>query len=92
MEESILHPQYRRYAPVWKRCRDVIEGSDAVKKARELYLKRLPGQSQEAYEHYLERAIFFNVAGKTLELYLSLIFSKAAAIHGIPEESPLLAD
>jgi hypothetical protein len=92
MEESILHPQYRRYAPLWKRCRDVIEGSDAVKKARELYLKRLPGQSTEAYEHYLERAIFFNVAGKTLELYLSLIFSKAAAIHGIPEESPLLAD
>ena len=92
MDITATHPQYRKYAPLWKRCRDVIEGSDAVKKARELYLKRLPGQSLEAYEHYLERAIFFNVAGKTLELYLSLIFSKAAAIHGIPPESPLVQD
>ena len=92
MDSTLLHPQYRKFAPLWKRCRDVIEGSDAVKKGRELYLKRLPGQSIDAYEHYLERAIFFNVAGKTLELYLSLIFSKAAAIHGIPEESPLLTD
>ncbi len=71
---------------------DVIEGADTVKKARELYLKRLPGQSLEAYENYLERAIFFNVTGKTLELYLSLIFSKAAAIHGIADASPLVQD
>ena len=89
---STTHPQYKKFAPLWKRCRDVIEGSDTVKKARELYLKRLPGQSLEAYENYLERAIFFNVTGKTLELYLSLIFSKAAAIHGIADASPLVQD
>ena len=86
------HQQYEKFAPLWKRCRDVIEGSDAVKKERELYLKRLPGQSLEAYEHYIERATFFNITGKTLELYVSMIFSKAASIHGITEESPLIKD
>jgi hypothetical protein len=86
------HPQHRKYLPLWKRCRDVIEGSDAVKGGRELYLKRLPGQSHEAYEIYLERALFFNITGKTLELYLSMIFSKAATIHGLAADSPLLLD
>jgi len=87
-----VHLQYKKYHPLWKRCRDVIEGSDAVKAGRELYLPRLPGQGLEAYEHYLERSIFFNITGKTLELYVSMIFSKAVVIHGIPEESPLIAD
>lgn len=86
------HPQYRKHLPQWKRCRDVIEGSDAVKKERERYLARPPGMHDEAYDHYLERAIFFNVAGKTLELYLSLIFSKTATVHGFPEESTFLED
>ena len=87
-----IHPHYRKYHPLWKRCRDVIEGSDTVKAGRELYLPRLPGQGLEAYEHYLERSIFFNITGKTLELYVSMIFSKAVTIHGIPEASPLITD
>ena len=70
----------------------MIEGSDAVKGGRELYLPRLPGQGLEAYEHYLERSIFFNITGKTLELYVSMIFSKAMAIHGMPEDSNLISD
>jgi len=86
------HPQYRKYLPLWKRCRDVIEGSDAVKGGRELYLKRLPGQSLEAYEIYLERALFFNISGKTLELYIAMIFSKAASIHGLAPDAPFLLD
>jgi len=87
-----VHPHYKKYNPLWKRCRDVIEGSDAIKGGRELYLPRLPGQGLEAYEHYLERSIFFNITGKTLELYVSMIFSKAMAIHGMPEDSNLISD
>jgi hypothetical protein len=89
---TAVHPEYRKYHPLWKRCRDVLEGSDAVKAARELYLPRLPGQGLEGYEHYLARSIFFNITGKTLELYVSMIYSKAVTIHGPEESSPLITD
>lgn len=89
---TTCHRDYMKYLPLWTRCKTVLEGSDAVKAAGETLLPRLPGQSRESYEHYKERAVFFNAAGKTMELYTSMVFSKAPTIKGMDENSPLLAD
>lgn len=86
------HNEYKKYLPKWTRCRTVIEGADAVKAAGELLLPRQPGQSHESYEHYKERAIFYNATGKTLDLYTSMVFSKAPTIKGIEQDNFLLQD
>lgn len=93
-EHPILrtHRDYQKFKALWKRCRDTIEGSDRVKEERETYLPRLPGQSREGYEQYLHRAIFLNLTAKTLELYVSMIFSRSPRISGISQDSQILAD
>ena len=85
---TTCHREYTKYLPRWTRCKIVMEGADAVKAAGEALLPKLPGQNRESYDHYRERAVFFNATGKTLELYTSMVFSKAPTIKGIEGEKP----
>ena len=89
---TVCHKDYTKYLPRWTRIKTVMEGADAVKASGEALLPKLPGQSRESYEHYRERAVFFNAAGKTLELYTSMVFSKAPTVKGLDETSPILED
>lgn len=91
-EITVCHKDYTKYLPRWTRVKTVVEGADAVKASGEALLPKLPGQSRESYEHYRERAVFFNAAGKTLELYTSMVFSKAPTIKGLDEKCPLIGD
>jgi hypothetical protein len=92
MDITACHKDYMNYLPRWTRIKTVMEGADAVKAAGEALLPKLPGQSRESYEHYRERAVFFNAAGKTLELYASMVFAKAPTIKGIDEKNPIFED
>lgn len=67
MPISTTHPEYTKYEPQWTRCRDVVEGSDAVKKAGVKYLPKLSGQTADDYNSYKKRALFFSVAGRSLQ-------------------------
>ena len=40
-----LHPQYSRWLPQWKRCRDVRAGADAVKATGESALPKPGGMT-----------------------------------------------
>jgi hypothetical protein len=61
------HPAYKHRIGQWKRCRDVSEGSDAVKEAGEDYLARPKGQERSEYEAYKSRAMFYDALGRTIE-------------------------
>lgn len=67
MPISTTHPKYTKYLPQWTRCRDVVEGSDAVKNAGVKYLPKLSGQSTADYNAYRTRALFFSAAGRSLQ-------------------------
>lgn len=67
---------YDKNKKKWKRCRDVIGGTDDVKDAAEIYLPRLKAQSVEDYQAYKKRANFFNATGRTHSGLVGMIFRK----------------
>tara|TARA_R110002049_G_scaffold307028_2_gene506454 strand:- start:1537 stop:2976 length:1440 start_codon:yes stop_codon:yes gene_type:complete len=65
----------------WQLVSDVCEGQRKVKSKREQYLPLLNGddRSTEAitrYDRYLERAVFYNATGRTLEGLVGAVFKK----------------
>ena len=67
MPVNSANSEYNENLSKWSRCRDVIGGSDDVKKARERYLPRLEGMSKAAYNAYLNRALFDNMTTRLLQ-------------------------
>jgi len=92
MPVNSTHAQYDENASLWKRCRDVIEGEDAVKTEGTLYLPKPSGLNGEEYQNYKLRALFFNATRRTLGGYLGMIFRKdpEVAVPGVIE--PYLND
>lgn len=67
---------YNKQTKIWKRCRDVISGTDAVKNEGRTYLPKLKDQSEESYSAYKMRANFFNATGRTHGGLVGMIFRK----------------
>ena len=67
MPVNSLHPKYTKYMGQWERCRDVVEGSDAVKAKGTKYLPKLSAQKKADYQAYKKRALFFSAAGRSLQ-------------------------
>ncbi len=74
------HPDYEKRAPQWERCRDAIEGEDAIKQAGVKYLPKLGGQASGMYEAYKMRASFFAASGRTVEGLVGAIMRKVPEI------------
>ncbi len=75
------HPDYDARLPLWRKCRDVAAGQEAVQGRGELYLPRLEGQRDGDYGAYRGRALFFNATQRTLDGMLGLIFRKGPQIE-----------
>ena len=71
---------YENQFPIWKRCRDVIAGQDAVKNAGDIYLPKLSGQDLDEYEAYKARAKFYNASARTHEGMTGMIFRRPAEV------------
>lgn len=81
MEIDSLHPEYEEFAPVWRACRDASTGQRAIHKGGILYLPKLGGQSEEDYEAYKARALYFNATGRTVDGMAGLVFRKQPMIE-----------
>lgn len=73
MGVSARHPNYSKRIDQWVRCRDVVDGSDAVKAKGKTYLPALEGQSTSDYKAYKARALFFSAAGRSLQGFVGLV-------------------
>jgi hypothetical protein len=62
---DFANPEYLLYRPDYKMIRDCFKGSRAIKNESVLYLPRLKAQSDDDYNNYLFRALFFPITGKT---------------------------
>lgn len=71
---------YVKWSPIWEKSRDAIAGHEHVKDKSTVYLPKLPGQSDEGYEGYLERAQFINFTSRTIQTALGQIFRKPPII------------
>jgi hypothetical protein len=82
-----FHPDYIKYEPQWKACRDAAEGQYAIHKAGSLYLPYLSGQTQDEYNSYRARALFYEATGRTIQGLTGMIFRKPPEIeHGGMED------
>ena len=70
------HPSYAKGLARWKRCRDVLEGEDAVHAAGTAYLSKLSGQDDNEYKAYVDRTPFYGATSRTVDGYVGMIFCK----------------
>jgi len=74
------HPEYIKREKQWKRSRDVIAGSDAVKDKGVEYLPQLNGQKTAAYDAYRQRALFFAATSRSVKGFVGALFRKPPAL------------
>lgn len=86
------HAQYDAFAERWQRCRDVLEGEDAVKAAGKLYLPQPSGQDETEYKKYVTRALFFEATARTHEGLLGMIMRKPPEVRVPDSMRDLLSD
>jgi len=76
MPVNTEHSEYKKRKKQWERCRSCINGSDAIKDAGQKYLPKLQDQTNNEYEAYLERALFYGATSRTLQGLLGAVFRK----------------
>jgi hypothetical protein len=74
------HANYDENCGFWGRCRDVVNGTDAVKAAKESYLPKLGGQDDDGYDSYRERAPFYGASDRTIQGLVGSVFRKPPKI------------
>lgn len=78
---SYVRPELAVLLGQYRKIRDCIAGSEAVKAAREWYLpkpdklNRSP-ENDARYADYVERAVFYNVTSKTVQSFVGGVFAE----------------
>lgn len=83
------HPLYKKYVDKWSKCRDAIEGEEAVKEQGTRYLPKLDGQDVRipgsdhqhpgpfnTYYAYKQRAMFYAAAERTVKGLEGMVLRK----------------
>ena len=86
------HPQYIHHLPDYVKIRDCYEGERAIKAKGAAYLPRLKAQSQEDYDNYLTRALFFPVTGKTVTTMVGMATTKPPKVVSSEVMAPYFKD
>jgi hypothetical protein len=82
------HESYANAAPQWQRCRDVCAGGDAVKARGQLYLPMPSGMFDlRDYSAYVQRAMFYNATGRTVQGLAGAILRKPPTFSGLPGDT-----
>jgi hypothetical protein len=87
---STLHPLLDDKLVQIRRARDAFKGTDAIKALNyngdspmdEEYLPRLGGQSDEEYENYKRRAVFYAAMSRTVVALVGALCRKPAEVDG----------
>lgn len=86
------HPLYDAFIARWQRCRDACEGDDAVKSRKVKYLPKPGGLDQEQYNAYVQRALFYEAPGRTIDGFVGAMSRKDAVVN-VPEKlNPIVED
>jgi len=77
MPVNTPHNEYLANKPDWELMRDAIAGERTIKERGTTYLPKLSGQTDEEYNAYRTRAMFFGATGRTHDGLLGAVFRKA---------------
>lgn len=79
------HPDVFYWAPIWAMIRDCAAGEQQIKSKESYYLPPLDEQSRDEYGNYLERAVYFNMTGRTVSALTGIVFQKYPKILQFPK-------
>lgn len=80
-----IHPEYEYWRPDWQKIRDVLAGQREVKRKQGVYLPKMPGADVDDYRIYLDRAVFYNMTGQTLNGMLGQVFRREPVVRNLPD-------
>jgi hypothetical protein len=97
MPITTLHPEYRKFLPIWQRNQDAFDGEHAVKARRARYLpvpNAAGGETVEGerYQSYITRAIYTNYTGRTVQGLLGMATRQAPIVELPPQIEYLIGD
>lgn len=75
------HSQYDSNTAIWAKCRDAVAGQEAVHAGGAKYLPKLKKQTDDEYKAMVERTLYYNATGRTLDGMTGLIFRRAPTIE-----------
>jgi len=78
---TTTHADYDANRCKWELCEDAAAGEDAVKACRHKYLPQpnahdTSKENQSRYQSYVQRAVYYNATGRTLQGLLGLAFGE----------------
>jgi len=86
------HPYYTNTVMQWSRIRDSHEGNDAVKAKGEDYLPKLSGTSNDQYESYKLRAVYYNGIERTVSGLVGAVMRIEPIVEAPDKVQEWLAD
>ena len=92
MPVNSTHPEYDVRAKEWSKCRHCFEGSESVKAQGPVYLPRLSGQSDDEYNSYKNRALFYGITAKTTSALIGMATVREPHIVNPTEMSSYFTD
>jgi hypothetical protein len=89
---SSEHPEYKDRKEDWEKCRDAFEGQGAIKHAGTKYLPKLSEQTNEDYQAYKTRALFYSITSKTISALVGMATTKHPVMKYPEELKPYFED
>lgn len=80
------HPAVLDNVADWQQIRDCAKGERTVKAKGTEYLRPLDEMDSGEYDAYLDRAVFFNMTGRTINALTGIVFNRSPQVTGIPKK------
>lgn len=81
MPVNTPHPEHSAHVNQWQRCRDAVDGSDAIKARGAEYLPRLSGQTDDEYNAYKMRALWYGASARTIQGLVGSVMRKEPVVE-----------
>lgn len=91
MPVTSKHPQYVNFSSKWQKCRDCVDGEEAVKARGEQYVPMLSGMDSSEFSAYITRAEFYNASSRTVMGLSGFVFRKDPDLT-VPDDAKVLVN
>ena len=78
---EVTHEGYDKFIADWMDCQSVLDGGRAIKVEGTRFLPQPEGMSNDAYEAYVQRALFYGATGRTVEALTGAVFRREPTVE-----------
>lgn len=82
---TFAHPEYSYWQHAWRQLRDTYLGDEEMRRKASLYIPMLETMDQNEYAAYVQRAVFYNMVGKTVNGMHGTLFRRPPKVKNVPQ-------